>query len=46
MAVTAARDMWRLDEGRIQELNSYGIQNTRLTVLHDKAGAIRRLTVL
>ncbi len=41
-AFTAARDMWRLDEGRIQELSSYGIQNTRLTALHDKAGALLR----
>ena len=38
-AYKAALDMWRVDDGRIRELLSYGIENTRLTALHDKAEA-------
>ncbi|MBT6149178.1 MAG: FtsX-like permease family protein [Gemmatimonadetes bacterium] len=33
----AARDMWTLDEARMQELKSFAIENQRLTNLHERA---------
>ncbi|MDA0748324.1 MAG: M28 family peptidase, partial [bacterium] len=33
----AAKDMWTLDETRMQELKKYGIENFRLTNLHAQA---------
>ncbi|HCV23313.1 MAG TPA: hypothetical protein DGN59_07630, partial [Candidatus Latescibacteria bacterium] len=33
----AARDMWTLDEARMQELKSFSIENQRLTNLHNRA---------
>jgi len=35
----AAQDMWNLDEHRINELKTYGIENNRLNVLHQRARA-------
>ena len=34
----AARDMWNLDEARINELKKYSIENKRLDLLHNTAG--------
>ena len=33
----AARDMWSLDEARMQELKKFAIENNRLTMLHTNA---------
>jgi len=33
----AARDMWMLDEARMQELKSFAIENQRLNNLHERA---------
>jgi hypothetical protein len=33
----AARDMWSLDEARMRELEGFGIENHRLTNLHQRA---------
>ena len=34
----AAKDMWTLDEARMQELRSFAIENHRLNDLHERAG--------
>ncbi len=36
-AYQAAKDMWILDHARMRELHEYGIENDRLTDLHDRA---------
>ena len=36
----AAKDMWNLDEARMRTLAGHGIENQRLTRLHDRAGEL------
>ena len=38
-AYQAAKDMWVLDHARMRELNEYGIENDRLSDLHNRAAA-------
>ena len=38
-AYQAAKDMWVLDHARMRELNDYGIENDRLSDLHNRAAA-------
>ena len=36
----AARDMWQLDEARMRQLRKHGIENQRISTLHERAGEL------